>query len=477
MMRHRTTLVCVLAAAALSLAAQQQPAHDMSNMPGMQMPGMQMPATTPAQAADPVASMSGRAPMTLAQFEDLALRNNPTLQQATRVVERSAGQARQAGLLPNPVVGYQGEQIRGGIQDGGEQGGFIQQTIPLGGKLGLRREVFEQQRRADEIGASKQRYRVLGGVDQAFYSALAAQETVTVRRNLLGLTQDALTTARQLANVGQADAPDVLQSEVEAEQAQVEYETAEYDYVQTFQSLAAIAGQRDLPLARLTGDLETLPVIDTAHVMDTILRDSPAIKRAQQDVTRAETALKSARREVAPDLQLRAGLEQNFEPLGESGPLHAVGAQGFVTAGITIPIFNRNQGNIEAAKADLERMRAEVSRTQLSLFQSAQPVIQTFISDRMRAQSYKDQVIPRAERAYQLYLTRYRQMASAYPQVIVSQRTLLSLRVGYIQSLRSAWMDAISLRNYLLSGGLDPASASGSASTSINLPGAGGSPE
>ena len=101
MMRHHLNLVYVLAAAALSLAAQQQPAHDMSNMPGMQMPGMQMPARAP----DPLTSISGRAPMTLAQFEDLALRSNPTLQQATRIVERSAGQARQAGLLPNPVVG------------------------------------------------------------------------------------------------------------------------------------------------------------------------------------------------------------------------------------------------------------------------------------------------------------------------------------------------------------------------------------
>jgi cobalt-zinc-cadmium efflux system outer membrane protein len=449
----------------------------MSNMPGMQMPGMQMPAPAPPQAADPLAAISGRTPMKLTEFENLALANNPTLKQAARIVERSAGQARQARLLPNPTIGYQGEQIRGGLQGGGEQGGFIQQTIPLGGKLGLRREVLEQQRRADEIGVSEQRFRVLASVDQAFYSALAAQERVAARRNLLALTQDALTTARQLANVGQADAPDVLQSEVEADQAQVEYEAAEYDYVQSFQSLAAVAGRRDLPLTRLEGDLQALPAIDTAHAMDTILRDSPAVKRAQQDVARAEAALTSARRETAPDLQLRAGLEQNFEPLGESGPPRAAGAQGFVTAGLTIPLFNRNQGNIEAAKADLERVRAEVARTQLSLFQSAQPVIQTFISDRFRAQSYKNQVIPRAERAYQLYLARYRQMASAYPQVIVSQRTLLSLRIGYIESLRSAWMDAISLRNYLLNGGLDPASASGSASTSVNLPAGGGSPE
>ena len=68
------------------------------------------------------------------QFEDLALANNPTLKQAAAIQRRSAGQARQAGLYPNPSFGYQGEQIRGGEYRGGEQGAFVQQTIPLGGK-------------------------------------------------------------------------------------------------------------------------------------------------------------------------------------------------------------------------------------------------------------------------------------------------------------------------------------------------------
>lgn len=60
---------------------------------------------------------------------------------------------------------------------------------------------------------------MLGAVGQSFYSALAAQEVVRVREKLRLLAADAVTTAHQLANVGQADAPDVLQAEVEAEQA------------------------------------------------------------------------------------------------------------------------------------------------------------------------------------------------------------------------------------------------------------------
>jgi cobalt-zinc-cadmium efflux system outer membrane protein len=63
-----------------------------------------------------------RTPMVLADFEAFADANNPTLKQANAFVRRSQEQARQAGLCPNPSVGYQGEQFRGGCYGGGEQG-------------------------------------------------------------------------------------------------------------------------------------------------------------------------------------------------------------------------------------------------------------------------------------------------------------------------------------------------------------------
>ena len=155
----------------------------------------------------------------LADFETLADANNPTLKQANAFVRRSQEQARQAGLYPNPSAGYQGEQIRGGSYGGGEQGGFVQQTIVLGGKLGLRRNIYEQQKRSDQIGVEEQTYRVHGDVQQAFYDALTARRPCNYVSGLLGVALDAVETVHQLANVGQADAPDILQTEVEAEQA------------------------------------------------------------------------------------------------------------------------------------------------------------------------------------------------------------------------------------------------------------------
>jgi cobalt-zinc-cadmium efflux system outer membrane protein len=395
-----------------------------------------------------------RPTMRLSQFEQLAIEANPTLEQAEAQVSLSAAQARQAGLPPNPSVGYEGAEIRGGSFGGGEQGAFIAQTFVLGGKLGLRRNVYKQQEREDELGVTEQRYRILSAVDQSFYSALAAQELVRVRHRLLELASDAAQTAHQLANIGQADAPDVLQAEVEAEQARVDYINAQRNYLEAFRTLAILCGKPELPVTPLEGDLEHPPVLDPDRILHQIMQNSPSIKRAQQAVVRAAAEVKSAERENIPDLQIQAGLQQNLEPLnGSSGK--PVGLQGFAVAAITLPIFNRNQGNIAAAKAERTQAQAEVTRTQLALRKAAEPLIQDYLAHLEEVSRYKNDIIPRATRAYQLYLEKYHQMAAAYPQVIISQRTLFQFEMSYILALQQVWQDAVQLQNYALSGGLD----------------------
>jgi cobalt-zinc-cadmium efflux system outer membrane protein len=443
----------------------------MDHMQMAQQPGNPAPAISPA--VDLLKEVAGRPPMHLEEFQQFALASNPTLRQANALVNQSGAQARQVGLYPNPSVGYQGEQIRGGSYGGGEQGAFVQQEFILGGKLGLRRKVYEQQRRSDEIGVSEQRYRVLSDVGQSFYSALAAQEVVNVRKRLLSLAMDAVTTVHQLANVGQADAPDALQAEVEGEQAIVEYTMAQRAYIQTFHILAALVGKPELELSPLQGDLEHPPQVDADHVVNQIVQDSPSVKRAQQDVVRAQAEIKSAKRESVPDLMIRGGVQQNFEPLTDTGGLRT-GVQAFASAGINLPIFNRNQGNVATANADLQRAEAEVSRVQLALRQSTQPLLQTYLAGQVQAARYRDEMIPRATRAYQLYLAKYQQMGAAYPQVLVSQRTLFQLQVGYIHALENLWMNAIALQNYTLSFGLGAPMPSGNVSTTLNLPNSGG---
>ncbi|HTZ57065.1 MAG TPA: TolC family protein [Acidobacteriaceae bacterium] len=398
--------------------------------------------------------VASRPALKLEDFLAMADRDNPTLRQAEAMVRRSEAQARQAALYPNPSVGYEGDQIRGGSYGGGEQGGFVQQTIVLGGKLGLRRDVFEQQKQSDQIAAQAQVVRVHNDVTQTFYDALSAQQMVLVRGRLLGLAKDAVETARQLANVGQADAPDVLQTEVEAEQAALDYTDAQRQFLEKFKALASLAGDPTMQVAPLDAALDTLPDIDAAHMVDTIVQQAPTVKEAQQQVAVAEARLKDARREVVPDLQLRAGEQENLEALPEA-PGRKTGAQSFASVGVELPLWNRNQGNVRAAEAEIELARQEITRVQLSLRQQAEALEQNYLSARLEAEQYRTALLPRARRAYQLYLDKYQKMAQAYPQVLVSQRTLFELEARYIDSLDRTWQNAIALQNFTLQGGLE----------------------
>lgn len=409
------------------------------------------PLTGVPQDPDPLADAASRPSLSLDAWLAFARVHNPTLRVAQARIAESAGHARQAGLLPNPTAGYEGDQIRGGSYGGGEHGGFLQQTIPLGGKLGLRRDVYREQQRTDALSLTVQQQRVEAEIESSFYAALALQQEIATRRQLASIAADAAQTARQLANVGQADAPDILQSEVEQGQAVLETLTAERRYIAAFHQLAAVSGQPDLPLARLSGDLAAMPAQPPS--LDALLAQSPEVLRADQAVHTAEMQLRSARREVVPDLTLRAGEQWSGELVREN-PNIAAGPQSFASASIDLPLWNRNQGTVAAAQAALAQAQAEAQRVRLTLRRNAAPLLEQYNIAAAQAARYKSDLLPRAQRAYELYRDRYSQMAAAYPQVLVSERTLAELQLSYIHALADLWQSSAALRHFTLTGGL-----------------------
>ena len=392
--------------------------------------------------------------ITLEELQQMALQSNPTFAQAAANVQAAQGRKKQSGLYPNPTVGYQGEQIRGGSFQGGEEGFFVQQDIVLGGKLGLNRKIFDQELKQAETEAEEQKLRVVTNVRISYIQALAAQQTLELRQNLSKLADDAVETSHQLANVGQADAPDVLESEVEAQQAQLAVTLAEQNQQRVWKALAAVVGNPRLPLMRLEGKLEDTPPINAEELVEKIVNESPAVRIAEFGVRRAEAALAREKREPIPDLQLRGGMEQNGELLSGPGG-RAVGLQGFADVGVRIPLFNRNQGNIATAKADAERARREVERVKLLLRERAASVVQNYTYSQTAVDRYKNQMLPKARKAYEMYSKKYQAMAAAYPQVLIAQRTLMQLEVSYLTALESFATSSLSLQSYLLTDGLE----------------------
>lgn len=403
-------------------------------------------------------SVSEKKTITLEELQQMALQNNPTFRQSAADIQAAEGRKKQSGLYPDPTVGYQGEQIRGGSFQGGEQGFFVQQDIVLGGKLGLNRKIFDQELQQAVTEADEQKVRVVTNVRMSYIQALAAQQMLELRQKLSKLADDVVETSHQLANVGQADAPDVLESEVEAQQAQLAVTMAEQNQQRVWKALAAVVGNPRLPLMKLEGRLEDTLAVNADELVEKIVDESPAVRIAELGVKRAEAALARAKREPIPDLHLRAGLQQNGELLSDR---RSVGLQGFADVGVRIPIFNRNQGNIASAKADAERARREVERVKLVLRERSASVVQNYRFSQAAVDRYKNQMIPRAQKAYEMYTKKYREMAAAYPQVLIAQRTLMQLEVSYTTALETFATSSLSLQSYLLTDGLEAPSQPG----------------
>ena len=408
-----------------------------------------------------------REPMTLEQFLALADKSNPTLAQAQRNVDRSNLQAKQVGLPPDPIVGYSGDHIRGGEYHGGEQGAFFSQEFVLGRKLALRREIYRAEGHSNEMALEIQRARVHNDVAQAFFDTLAAQQTVIIRDRLLKVALDNDTNTHELSRIGQVDAAAILTAEVEAEQARVDFLTAQRMFLAHYSKLTTLSGQRGFEKHPLTGSLVEPPGFDPENYVKRDVEESPLVKRAQADEALGEARLKDAKRERVPNLNVTAGEWYSGEEV-MSG--RKAGFESFIQAGVQIPLWNHNQGNIKASEVVLDRAHRDVERTKLWTQNQTEPLAQQYLTAHFTAERYRTEMLPRARRAYELQVTKYQQMALEYPPVLQAQHMLFTLQLGYTEALNQQWQAAIALQNYALMNGLDEPVSTGTDSTTINLP-------
>jgi outer membrane protein, heavy metal efflux system len=391
---------------------------------------------------------------TLEEAQRLAAESNPTLRQAEAEIRASKARQQQSGLYPNPTIGYTGDEIRGGSVGGGKQGFFVQQTIVTAGKLSRSRDVFSKETQLAEIEAQEQKIRVETSVKTAFLRVLAAQELLDVRRDLAKIQQDFAETQRQLSNTGQADESEVLDAEVDAQRLRLSARIQENTLREEWRSLTALLGRPDLPISTVSGDLEhNWPDVNEDQAVESIATQSPATHIAETSAARASAELARTKREPIPDLQLRGGMEYNNETL-DNVP-HAKGWEGIAEVGVEIPIFNHNQGNIAAAAASLDRANLEKQRVALTLRDRAATAADQYANAKLMALEYREEMLPRAKKAYTLMVEKYGLMLASNPRVLQSQRKLFDLQAEYIVALENVWTAGIALQGFLLTDGLE----------------------
>jgi outer membrane protein, heavy metal efflux system len=427
----------------------------------------------PMSKRSAIASPSQTEPaLRLEDLERMALQNNPTIGQAEAAIRAAEGRRVQAGLMPNPIIGYLGEELSARAFDQkSEHYVFAEQEVPLGGKLKKSRDVFAREKAQAQAEAAAQKQRVLNAVRTLYYEALGAQRLIEVRAELARLASEAVEVTGELFNTGAADRPDALAIQVEARRAGLDLVMAENERDQIWRQIGAVVGDPFLKPARLAGDLEQgLPMLEQERLLATLLRESPEVKRAQAGIERARASFARAKAEPTPNLFLRGGMgysNELLETFPPQPPGRKSGPEAFAEVGLRIPLFNRNQGAIAEASAELDFAQRDARRVELMLRARTASAFRAYQNALSVAIEYREQIVPRSREAYELYMASFRQMAAAYPQALIAQRTFFQTQAEYVRALVDVWRNATQLQGLMLTGALDaPGGMSGGMSAS-----------
>ncbi|MCI0701972.1 MAG: TolC family protein [Planctomycetia bacterium] len=381
-------------------------------------------------------------PETIDDFVRLAVERNPRLARATIAIDAARGRYIQAGLYPNPDFAVNWDEI-GDRQDAG---GIltiprITQTIVTGKKLTLSQAVAAREVDQTTLELMTERYAVVGSVRAAFYEVFALQRRAEILAELVKLADDAVTNGKKLLDNKQIARLDLIQLEVERERFRAELQAVRRELPGAYRNLAAVAGNHALIPNSVVATFDNLPAYDPDRTRETVLAYHPQVRAAHIAVEKAQAAVRRAEVEPIPNVSLSAGFVRQFENKSYDG------AVGF---SIPVPVWNRNQGNIRAAKAELGMAIQAVGQIENELAAQVAVAFQTYAAARERAEIYRTELIPRAEETYKLSLTAFKGGQFEYLRVIQAQRAVAEALLEYNKSLGEAWRAAAELSGLLL---------------------------
>jgi outer membrane protein TolC len=382
-------------------------------------------ASSPAESALP--------PAALEELISEALRDNPGVQSALRLVEARRRRVPQARALPDPVVsvGWMGDIKPFGVQrqdPSSYRSLSAMQEIPYPGKLKLRGDIADREAEALWWDYEAVRRAVVAEVKTAYYDYFAAFKAIEITRKNQDLLEKLVKIAETRYQVGKGIQQDVLKAQVELSRLRQRLTVFEQEQrtaqvrLNTLLFRAAempLGPPASVEMAKLTYALETL--YQLARENDT------SLQREQRLIERSQLAVNLARKEYYPDLGV--GYMYQNRPLMPE--MH-----GF-TFSVNIPIFYKSKQREGVNEATEELVSAERSRenreTMLS-FEVKQQYLAAKASEEL-ARLYSQAVVPQSSLALESALAAYEVGSVDFLTLVDNFVTVLDYEIEYYREV------------------------------------------
>ena len=283
-------------------------------------------------------------PEALARAESQA----PALAAAKAAVDAARGRTEQAGYMPNPEARLEVENFSGsGLYSGldlAETTLAIGQTIEMGGKRETRIAAGNAEIVAAETRQTIARADLNLEVRRLFAIALASREQVALAQGALDRARDLAKVAQTLVDAGREPPLRALRARSAAAEAEAEFQRVSAEDGSARSALAALLGDTVAPTA-VVGTFEALTetpkLVDPTETLD--------VRLALAEAESARAIVSRERAAAATDITAELGVKR-FEDSRDTAVVFGLS--------MPIPIFDRNQGNIAAASADVSAANA-----------------------------------------------------------------------------------------------------------------------
>lgn len=363
----------------------------------------------------------------------LVLAQNPELAAFNTEIRAADARILQARLLPNPEISGEAENIGGSGEFTGARSAErtlqLSQLIELGGKRAARTRVAAKGRELAVWDYEQKRLEVLTQTAQAFIDVLTAQRRVELVRQTLKLSEDFLPESKKRVEAGKASPAETTRGEIAVSSAQIELEQAERELAASRELLVSLWGERTPRFGSVAGDLDhTEPAPPAASLLVGRLNANPQLARYGTEIEQREAQIGSALAQAAPDVTLFGGYRR-FSSTDDNAAV--------VGFSIPLPLFNRNQGNIREAQAQLEKTRQLQAATTTRLDADLGRAYQTLLASQREIATLQGKILPFAQEAYDTINEGYGAGRFTFLELLEARRTLTSSRIQLLNAKRT----------------------------------------
>ncbi len=389
--------------------------------------------------------------LTLPAALERALQRSPELTAYAEETRARAAEISQAARFINPELAVEVANVAGS----GPFSGFaaaettlqLSQQIELGGKRQLRRSMAEVEHDRAVRALEMVRIDVQARIARNFWLLLGAQEHLKLADEQMALAAATLAIVEEKIAAGRAPSVEKYRFQSALAEAVLVREKATLALSIARQTLAADLGQEAAALGAVIGNLTLLPPQPTLAEIEAQLGQSPEIARRRLESEAHRRALALARADRIVDPTIGLGL-RNFNDSDDNALIFALS--------LPLPLFDRNQGNVQAASHRLEAAQAQEAS---GLFQSRAGLYerwQSFSASTAEAQALREQLIPTVQQTFEAASYGYQSGKFGVLEVQDAQRSLVEVRARYLDVLIAAQLAAVELQQFLGRAPLSP---------------------